>query len=91
MPRPPFDMMRACFWLLAIVIAVQLFQMLASGIGCGVLVVLRMQPVGTCVEKGIIDQLRETWSEIFTAVLALLLAARSQGPPPPPPPDDEKS
>jgi hypothetical protein len=93
MSRPPFPMLRAAFWLLAAVVAVELFSTLVALGGCAWLIlVLRAEPLGACSKVG--DQIREVWAEVLAAILALLLAARNgNGPPPPPtdhPPREEK-
>ena len=85
MPRPPFDVLRGAFWLLAAAIGVALFILLAAELGCFWLIVVdRTEPIGACAGIGV--QAREVWEFILTTVLALLLASRS-GPPPPPPPE----
>jgi len=84
-PRPPFDVLRGAFWLLAAAIGVALFILLAAELGCfWLILVARTEPIGACTGIGV--QAREVWELILTSVLALLLASRS-GPPPPPPPD----
>jgi hypothetical protein len=88
MPRPPFDMLRACFWLLAIIILVMVGEAGLAGLGCMYLV-LTGGLVGACVAAGVSQMAREVMELALTTVLALLLAARSGGGPPSPPPDDE--
>jgi hypothetical protein len=86
--KPPFDILRACFWLLACIIAVILLIMMLAAISCavGVLVTKVAEP-GTCVKLGLPDLMHDWWSEILTAVLALIAAGGRMGPPPSPPPD----
>ncbi len=82
MARPPFDMLRAAFWLIAAVVLVELFSTVMAIGGCVWLIVIaRAEPLGACSHVG--EQIREVWAEILAAVLALLLAGR----PPTKPPD----
>lgn len=76
-------MLRACFYLLAIIMLVMMSETLIAVLGCVYLVVSGRSPVGSCVEAGVTTQVREAFSEALTAVLALLLAARDRPPPPP--------
>ena len=81
--KPPFDILRAAFWLLAAAIGVALFILLAAELGCfWLILVARIEPIGACAGIGV--QAREVWEFILTTVLALLLAS-CPGPPPPPP------
>ena len=83
MARPPFSMLRAAFWLLAAVVAVELMATVTALAGCAWLIVIqRVEPIGACSRIG--DQIREVWAEVLAAILALLLAAKNGGPPPPP-------
>lgn len=82
--RPPFDMLKAAFWLLAALIGVELFASMTALGGCVWLIVIeRAAPVGACQSVG--AQIREVWSEALAAILALLLASRL----PPGPPEDK--
>lgn len=77
--RPPFDLIRAAFYLLAAVIMVVMVETLVVLLGCSwLIVVLQKDPIGSCAEVG--TQIREVISEMVTAILALLVATR--GPPP---------
>ena len=83
MPRtPPFDMLRACFWLLAGIIALSMIETAVAVGGCVVLVVWGSNPMGAC--QGVGDQARGIWAEAMATVLALLLAHRGGTPPAPP-------
>jgi hypothetical protein len=83
MPRPTFHMLRAAFWLLAAVVAVELLATLAALCGCvWLILVLRAEPLGACAKVG--DQIREVWAEVLAAILALLLASKNGSQPPPP-------
>jgi hypothetical protein len=90
MARSPFDMLRACFWLLAVIIMIMVGESALALATCGYLVLVGTQKVGVCVETGVVGQAREILELSLTTVLALLLAARGPpgGPPPPPPEDD---
>lgn len=81
MARPPFNMLRACFYLLAIIMLVMMGETLLAVLGCLYLVLSSRTPVGACIEAGVATQVREAFSEALTAVLALLLAARNTPPP----------
>ena len=86
MPKRPFDILRACFYLLAAVILIQLLATVAAGVMCWLTNIYGAKVVGACLP---IDQvIRDIWAEILTAVLALL-AARGSPPPPPPGHQDE--
>ena len=82
MPRPPFDLLRGCFHLLAVILIIEVLASIMGGVLCWVTNIRSATPtVGACSEAA--QQIRETWSEILAAILALLLAARPPGPPPP--------
>jgi hypothetical protein len=85
-PPPPFDTLKWCFALLAVVIVVMLAASTLGVVGCAWMVISGRAPAGTCMQAGILGQARELMSEALTAVLALLLAARGGGPPGPPGP-----
>jgi hypothetical protein len=86
MPRPPFDMLRACFWLMAVIILVMVGAAGSAAIGCGYLVLTGQQKLGACLDAGVTGQAREVLELSLTTVLALLLAARG-----PRPPDDDNA
>jgi hypothetical protein len=83
---PPFNLLRAAFWLLAAVVAVQMFVTLAGAGTCFWMFVRLIQPlpVGSC--SGFLGQIREMWAEALATVLALLLAGYGIKPPPDGPP-----
>jgi len=81
--KPPFDLLRACFWLLAALVGVALLGMLVTIGFCDLAVWTGRVPVGTCVKLDIPEMLRDWWESALTAVMALLVA---RGPPPPPAP-----
>jgi hypothetical protein len=84
MARRQFDLLRACFLLLAIVILIVMFETLIVVVGCSWMIVIqRSEPLGACSQQG--QAIREVLSELLTAILALIAASRG---PPPPPPDD---
>ena len=79
--RPPFDMMRAAFLLLAAVLLLEVVAAILGGLICAYTNLTSTTPtVGACIPAG--QQIHEVFSEVLTAVLALLLAARSDPPPP---------
>jgi predicted anti-sigma-YlaC factor YlaD len=88
MPRAPFSMLRACFWLLACVIMFEMALTLFAGVGCFWLIMIGRYEMGAC--QNVTSQVREVFAELLAAVLALLLAARGSSEPPPPPPSDNE-
>jgi hypothetical protein len=81
-----FDMLRACFWLLAFVVAIVMATVFLGVIGCGILALRNNSLPGTCITTGLPQIMHDWWAEILTAVLALIAAASGRLPPPPPPP-----
>lgn len=73
---PPFDVLRWSFLLLAALVLVQLAETLIAVAACTYMVVVGRSTIGACVDAGIIQQIREIFTETLTAVLALLLAGR---------------
>lgn len=88
MKRPRFDVFRAAFFLLACVVLAQVVTIMAGGVTCFAMFLSKQAEIGACA--GFTGQVREMWSEVLAAVLALLLAARGQPPdnPPTPPPSE---
>jgi hypothetical protein len=82
-------MLRACFYLLSIVVVGQVITIMAGGATCYYLFIVKQAEVGAC--QTFTTVVREVWAEALAAVLALLLAARGGPPDPPspggPPPD----
>jgi hypothetical protein len=76
--HPPFNLLRAAFLLLAAVIVVQLAASLLGLGGCFWLVVSKQYQLGAC--SNVTAQIREVWSEMLAAVLALLLAGKGDRP-----------
>jgi len=70
-----FNMLRACFLLLATIILAQVATTLAGGVTCFYLLIVGQAELGSCASFGALA--REIWAEALAAVLALLLAARS--------------
>lgn len=84
MSQPPFDLLRACYWLVAAIVVTVLFMMLIGLGGCIIGVAVGRLPPGHCSDSGLGQMLHDWWSELLTLILALLVAR----PPPTPPPDD---
>jgi len=81
MPRPPFNLIRACFLLLATVVLIMMFETLLAMCGCvWVVAVLHGEPLGSCESLG--AQIRDIMSELLTAILALIASSRGGGRPP---------
>lgn len=79
-----WNVIKACFYLLAVVILVVMLETLIVLLGCSwLIVVLRADPIGACQQVG--QQIREVITEVIAAVLALIIAARGSPPDPPPP------
>jgi len=72
-------MLRAAFWLLAMVIICETALTAVAGIGCFWMILDGRLPIGSCSTVG--ATIREVWAEMLAAILALLLASRN------PPPD----
>jgi hypothetical protein len=86
MARQPFSMLRACFYLLAIVILIMMFETLLALSSCAWIVAVQgREPLGACTSMG--GMIREIFSELLTGILALLVASRggNGGPPKAPP------
>jgi cytochrome c oxidase assembly factor CtaG len=74
---PPFDVVKACFLLLATVMLVTMLETLLAVLGClWLIVVQQTQPVGGCINISAI--VRDLLTEMLTAILALIVAARSR-------------
>lgn len=69
-----FDMMRACFLLIAFIVVCQMVATTTGGLLCFWLNLRTVATPGACMM--VAQQIREQWSEMMTAVLALLLAFR---------------
>jgi len=80
-PRRRFSMLRAAFWLLALVILTEASMTLVAGIGCFWMIFDGRLPIGSCT--GVSQQVREVWAEMLAAILALLLASREDKERPP--------
>jgi len=80
-PRRRFSMLRAAFWLLALVILTEASMTLVAGIGCFWMIFDGRLPIGSCA--GVSQQVREVWAEMLAAILALLLASREDKDRPP--------
>ena len=87
--KPPFDLLRGVFWLIAIMVGVVLFMMIGTTAGCFLGVGIGVLPIGHCNTVGAFQLMREWWNEILTAILALLVASRPPPPSPPPSKGDQ--
>jgi hypothetical protein len=68
-------MLRACFYLLALVIIIEVGTAVFAGVACWWTNYTDGHVVGACMPA--VTVIKEFFSEIFTAILALLLAART--------------
>jgi hypothetical protein len=76
MPRPSFSVLRACFWLLALLLGAEMLTTIGVIAGCAWAVLIEhSQPMGACQQAG--EQVKSIWSEALAAILALLLAAKN--------------
>jgi hypothetical protein len=88
MARRNFDMLRACFYLLALLLGAEMITTVGVIAGCAWAVLVQQSaPMGACQQAG--EQVKSIWSEALAAILALLLAARGARPPDQPPPGSE--
>ena len=78
MSKRQFDLLRACFYLLAFIMIIEMVATIAGGALCWYVNITTVRQPGACLN--VVAIIREVWSEILTAVLALLLAGRSQPP-----------
>jgi hypothetical protein len=74
-------MLRACFYLLALVTLAQVLATLAGSATCYFLFLSGELKIGECSSFG--QLAREIWAEALAAILALLLAAHGAPPRPP--------
>ena len=74
----PFNILRACFFLLAIILCTQLLITLMGGMACFYFFLYKIANIGDC--KDFTAQSREIWAEALAIVLALLLAGRKEPP-----------
>ena len=81
--RSGFSMLRAAFWLLALVIVTESVLTAVAGVGCFWMIFDGRLPIGSCT--GVSQQIREVWAEMLAAILALLLASREYKDRRPPP------
>ncbi len=81
--RPPFNTLRACFILLAIVVAGQIVVTVGGAATCYYLFLIGKAEIGGCAAFG--SQAREVWAELLAVILALLFATTGKTPPPRPP------
>lgn len=73
--KDEWNLLRACFWLLAIVVSVSMIETLMAVSGCiWMVVITAREPVGTCQQIG--DAIRSTLDQLLTAILALIVAKR---------------
>lgn len=79
MAQRPFNLLRAVFWLLAVVMLLEVLATIVSGVLCWVMNVLTVQQIGACGPTA--EVIREVWQELLTGIFALLVAARGVTPP----------
>lgn len=80
-----FNILRAVFWLLAAVVLITMVVVSFGLVACTYNAMVGTHEVGTCIKAGVADELHNIWTEMLTAVLALLAAGRGGSPPSPPP------
>jgi hypothetical protein len=73
-----FNMLRACFWLLAAVLMFQSFDITTGALTCYYMFITGVAKIGEC--STYTDRVITIWAEMLATILALLLAARN-GPP----------
>lgn len=74
-----FDLLRACFWLLAFVIGVEVIIVGFAGASCVFLLVSDRYQIGACDNVG--NLVRNIFSDLLAAILALIVASRGGSPP----------
>lgn len=79
MPRRPFNLLQAAFWLLAFVIGLAMLETLFGLLECAYIAIFVREPGPGCQNVG--STIHEVVMEFLTALLALLLAARNTPPP----------
>jgi hypothetical protein len=72
--RGGFDLWRACFYLLAVMLLLEIGSTILAGFACYNLNLQTRQEIGACLP--IVEQIRQVWAEALAAILALLLAAK---------------
>lgn len=77
--KRPFDILRAVFWLVAIVIILEMISTIIAGTLCWIINWHYTQTPGACRDVG--ETIRDVWNEAITAVMALLIAAARLPPP----------
>ena len=65
-----FDLLQACFWLIAALAGVALVVTAFAGIGCVWMVLYGTEKLGSCSSIGTLT--REVWTELLAAIFALL-------------------
>ena len=73
--KEPFNLLRACFWLLATIMVFEMVTAVMGGVLCWWLNLQDGKQPGACMPAA--QVIREVFSEILTAVLALLLAGKN--------------
>ena len=85
MPRPPFDILKWAFVMMAALVIVMMVEILGAGVMCAWQVTTGRAELGACIRAGITDQVREIWELALTTMMALIAIGRNN----PPPPDKE--
>lgn len=78
----PFNLLRAVFYLVAVVILLELSWVMIAATGCVYLIIHQDVALGSC--RDVSDRASIVFAEALAAVLALLVAARPPSPPSPP-------
>lgn len=81
MPRRPFNIVAAVFYLLAGVIAAQIVTATLAGLGCFYMNANTVREIGACMP--IAQLIQSQWDKIFETALALLIAGNAGRLPPP--------
>jgi len=86
--KPPFDPVKATFFLIAAIMGVQSLMVIAAGVSCLIYSkTIIMDPAIVCDPK---DRAMQLMTNMLATALALLAGFMKGGGPPPPPPSPPK-